>query len=186
MSEECCGPGESRKTGTVRRVDLHRPAATDACCAPREPGGPATKVPADEGDACCGSDPARTVLQRNGEDEEVRPAWWRDRALLPSVLSGVFLFVGYIFEWSGLDIPAVVLQSAALVAGAYTFVPGAVRRLLRGRLGVGLLMTIAAIGAVLLGHVGEAATLAFLFCSPKPLRTARWTARRRCCAPCFP
>ena len=51
----------------------------------------------------------------------------------------------------------------ALLAGACTFVPGAVRRLLRGRLGVGLLMMIAAIGAVLLGHVGEAATLAFLF-----------------------
>jgi cation-transporting ATPase G len=79
------------------------------------------------------------------------------------VLSGVFLLVGYIFKWSGLDILALALQSAALVAGAYTFVPGAVRRLLRGRLGVGLLMTIAAIGAVLLGHVGEAATLAFLF-----------------------
>tara|TARA_R110002020_G_scaffold3242_9_gene14737 strand:- start:1778 stop:3031 length:1254 start_codon:yes stop_codon:yes gene_type:complete len=75
----------------------------------------------------------------------------------------VFLLVGYIFKWSGLDILALALQSAALVAGAYTFVPGAVRRLLRGRLGVGLLMTIAAIGAVLLGHVGEAATLAFLF-----------------------
>ena len=30
-------------------------------------------------------------------------------------------------------------------------------------MGVGLLMTIAAIGAVLLGHVGEAAALAFLF-----------------------
>ena len=75
----------------------------------------------------------------------------------------MFLLVGYIFKWSGLDILALALQSAALVAGAYTFVPGAVRRLLRGRLGVGLLMTIAAIGAVLLGHVGEAATLAFLF-----------------------
>ena len=33
--------------------------------------------------------------------------------------------------------------------------------------GVGLLMTIAAIGAVLLGHVGEAATLAFLFSKSK-------------------
>jgi cation-transporting ATPase G len=83
--------------------------------------------------------------------------------LLPSALSGVFLGAGYVFEWTGLPVPAVVLQWVALLAGAYTFVPGAIRRLLRGRLGVGLLMMIAAIGAVLLGHVGEAATLAFLF-----------------------
>ncbi|WP_438354694.1 heavy metal translocating P-type ATPase [Microbacterium sp. CJ88] len=94
---------------------------------------------------------------------EVRPPWWRDIALLPSALSGVFLLAGYTFEWSGLPVPALVLQGAALIAGAYTFVPGAIRRLIRGRLGVGLLMTMAAIGAVLLGHVGEAATLAFLF-----------------------
>lgn len=93
----------------------------------------------------------------------MRPPWWRDSALLPSALSGVFLGAGYVFEWTGLPVPAVVLQWVALLAGAYTFVPGAIRRLLRGRLGVGLLMMIAAIGAVLLGHVGEAATLAFLF-----------------------
>jgi len=83
--------------------------------------------------------------------------------MLPSALSGVFLLVGYIFEWSGLSIPAMVFQAIALLAGAWTFVPGAVRRLFRGKLGVGLLMTIAAVGAVLLGHVGEAAALAFLF-----------------------
>ncbi len=84
-------------------------------------------------------------------------------ALLPSVLAGVFLVAGYALEWSGLHIPGLVLLWLALLAGAYTFVPGAIRRLLRGRLGVGLLMTIAAVGAVLLGHVGEAAALAFLF-----------------------
>ncbi|AVL96129.1 MULTISPECIES: heavy metal translocating P-type ATPase [Microbacterium] len=93
----------------------------------------------------------------------MRPPWWRDIALLPSALSGVFLLAGYAFEWTGLEIAALVLQWAALLAGAYTFVPGAIRRVIRGRLGVGLLMTIAAVGAVLLGHVGEAATLAFLF-----------------------
>lgn len=93
----------------------------------------------------------------------MRPPWWRDSALLPSVFSGVLLLTGYVFEWSALPVPALALQGMALLSGAYTFVPGAVRRLLRGRLGVGLLMMIAAIGAVLLGHVGEAATLAFLF-----------------------
>nr|WP_245529009.1 cation-translocating P-type ATPase [Beutenbergia cavernae] len=82
--------------------------------------------------------------------------------LLPAA-SGVLLGVGYVLEWTGSDAPALVAQGASLLAGAWTFVPGAVRRLARGRLGVGLLMTIAAVGAVALGHVGEAAALAFLF-----------------------
>lgn len=116
-----------------------------------------------EGDACCGPEPTTEVVGDHTEAPEVRPPWWRDPALLPSAVSGVFLLVGYGFEWSGLSFPAIVLHWVALVAGAYTFVPGALRRLARGRLGVGLLMTIAAVGAVLLGHVGEAAALAFLF-----------------------
>ncbi|MFA4840433.1 MAG: cation-translocating P-type ATPase [Agrococcus sp.] len=83
--------------------------------------------------------------------------------MLPSAIAGVLLLAGYVLEWTGVPVAATILQAIALIAGAYTFVPGAVRRLLRGRLGVGLLMTIAAVGAVLLGHVGEAAALAFLF-----------------------
>jgi len=51
----------------------------------------------------------------------------------------------------------------ALIAGGSTFIPATLRDLLRRRLSVGTLMTIAAIGAVALGEVGEAATLAFLF-----------------------
>ncbi|WP_084635220.1 heavy metal translocating P-type ATPase [Propionicicella superfundia] len=117
------------------------------------------------GDDCCGGAPSHRPAVEDDADEadEVRPPWWRDTAFLPSVVSGVFLLVGYGFEWSGQSVAAVVLHGIALVAGAYTFVPGTVRRLVRGRIGVGLLMTIAAIGAVLLGHVGEAAALAFLF-----------------------
>ena len=162
MSEECCGPDEPRKTRTVQRIELTRPHTVgDACCVP-EPVQTTVPQAHEEGDACCG--PALPSKDSTGDDEhEVRPPWWRDIALLPSALSGLFLSAGYALEWAGIEIPALVLQWAALLAGAYTFVPGAIRRLLRGRLGVGLLMTIAAIGAVLLGHVGEAATLAFLF-----------------------
>ena len=54
-------------------------------------------------------------------------------------------------------------MALGLATGAWTFVPDALRQLAKGRLGVGLLMTIAAAGAVALGHVGEAAALAFLF-----------------------
>lgn len=115
-------------------------------------------------DACCGPVIAAAgAVGHTDAEHEVRPSLWRDSALLPSVIAGVMLLVGYVLEWSGFPIPALVLQGVALLAGAYTFVPGALRRLARGRLGVGLLMTIAAIGAVALGHVGEAAVLAFLF-----------------------
>ncbi|WP_374058532.1 heavy metal translocating P-type ATPase [Microbacterium sp. KRD172] len=163
MSEECCGPDEPRKARTIQRVELKRPhAAGDSCCAPDTARECEALAPHDDGDACCGPAlPSRNSV--GGEESELRPAWWRDVALLPSTLSGLFLVAGYAFEWAGVGIPALVLQWAALLAGAYTFVPGAIRRVIRGGLGVGLLMTIAAIGAVLLGHVGEAATLAFLF-----------------------
>lgn len=143
MSEECCGTDEPRKTTPARRTESpHAPV---------------------EGDACCGPAVSTTEHGEDHEDNDVRPPWWRDVALLPAALSGVFLLIGFGFEWIGAGVSALVFQWVSLLAGAYTFAPGAVRRLLRGRLGVGLLMTIAAIGAVLLGHVGEAATLAFLF-----------------------
>lgn len=167
MSEECCVPDEARRGGTARRVELsERRSAEGSCCAPSVPAeltAYADGVVAEDEDACCGPGASSAVKSTASGESEVRPPWWRDSALLPSVFSGVLLLTGYVFEWSALPVPALVLQGVALLSGAYTFVPGAVRRLLRGRLGVGLLMMIAAIGAVLLGHVGEAATLAFLF-----------------------
>ncbi|MFZ4894826.1 heavy metal translocating P-type ATPase [Plantibacter sp. Mn2098] len=122
-----------------------------ACCTPEDPEtSPSGQNPAD---------PRSTDV-----DEHDAPApWWLDRALALPVLAGLLLAVGYGLEWTGFPVPATVVLAASLLAGAWTFVPGALRRLIRGRLGVGLLMTIAAAGAVLLGHVGEAAALAFLF-----------------------
>ncbi|MCM3553375.1 cadmium-translocating P-type ATPase [Micrococcus luteus] len=97
------------------------------------------------------------------EPEEHRP-WWRDAAILLPVLSGVAFIAGLVLEWSGAGLVATVVFWVGLVLGAWTFVPGALRGLFtRGRLGIGLLMTISAIGAVILGYVEEAAALAFLY-----------------------
>ena len=125
------------------------------CCGPDEP------VTPEPVDACCGPSEPR------GEEHEELTPWWRDRALALPVASGLLWVTGMVLEWTGLETAALVVFLLGLGAGAWTFVPGTIRRLFtatgRGRLGVGLLMTIAAIGAVLLGHVGEAAALAFLF-----------------------
>lgn len=126
---------------------------------------------------CCGPDEplARRTAPETGEADEKGAAaspeedsdepapFWRDGALLLPALAGVLLGAGYLLTLTGAEIAATVAHAASLLAGAATFVPGAVRRLLQGGLGVGLLMTIAAVGAVLLGRIGEAAALAFLF-----------------------
>ena len=158
MSRECCGEDEPQAKGDrpVRLLAVSRVAKPEV--SPRI----AMHAP---GDACCDPEPGLSPDVSRGDHgaKEARPSWWRDPGLLPSVVSGAFLIAGYGVEWAGQGVVALVLHAVALVAGAYTFAPGALRRLARGRLGVGLLMTIAAVGAVLLGHVGEAAALAFLF-----------------------
>ncbi|HEY0188016.1 MAG TPA: cation-translocating P-type ATPase [Cellulomonas sp.] len=116
---------------------------------------------------CCDHDEAPdpgTAPEAEAEDDhdDLAP-WWRDRALALPALSGLLLVAGWLTDRGGPAPVATVLLAGALAAGAWTFVPGALRRLARGRLGIGLLMTIAAAGAVALGHLAEAAALAFLF-----------------------
>ena len=110
-------------------------------------------------DACCGTDEPRAATDEQLEDEAATPLW-RVREIQLAALSGVLLLAAALTPAS---VAETVLFYASAVVGGATFVPGALRGLLKGRLGVGLLMTIAAVGALILGEVGEAATLAFLF-----------------------
>ncbi|MPZ53342.1 MAG: cadmium-translocating P-type ATPase [Acidimicrobiia bacterium] len=99
----------------------------------------------------------------HGHGDGHQGSWWQDRKLQIPLLSGLLLGAGLTASW--LDAPTVgsVLFWAALVAGGSQFAPEAIERLFKGRLGIGLLMTISAVGAVILGHVQEAAALAFLY-----------------------
>jgi cation-transporting ATPase G len=111
-------------------------------------------------DACCGPEEPRT----EGEDEHEPERLWEVSELRFAAVSGVFLLAALIAGWTGAPRPVeLTLDALALVIGAYTFVPSTLRRLVKGKIGVGTLMTIAAVGAVILGEVGEAAMLAFLF-----------------------
>lgn len=168
VSRACCGGDEPERgpAQAARHVDLGlQPAA---------PAGPADAADSDRHDGCGGAERAAGAVVEDccGDevdlhDPEPMTPWWQDAALRWSALSGVLLALGWVLEWAGGEgtggVTALVFV-ASLAAGAWTFVPGALRLLVvRRRLGVGLLMTIAAAGAVALGHLGEAAALAFLF-----------------------
>lgn len=118
-----------------------------------------------EGTSACGCS-CGTPKPLFNEPEEHGP-WWKDTELMFPITAGVFCITGFVLDHTVSPTAALVCYWVALIAGGWTFIPGSLQQLVTGkglsRMGVGLLMTIAAVGAVLLGHVGEAAALAFLF-----------------------
>ena len=106
-------------------------------------------------DDCC----APTVA----ESEEAAVRLIDLPALRAAAIAGVLLVVGFVAGRFGAEPVQVGSYVLALVVGGSTFVPEALRNLLRRRINIGTLMAVAAAGAVILGEVGEAASLAFLF-----------------------
>ena len=113
-------------------------------------------------DACGCSDDETTPGGEVGEEHEPERLWEVSELRFAAV-AGVMLLAGLVTGSMEQPTAKLVLNWAALLVGAWTFVPGTLRRLAKGKIGVGTLMTIAAVGAVLLGEVDEAAALAFLF-----------------------
>lgn len=115
----------------------------------------------------CGCSPSEGTASAETPEES---RWWRDRRVLIPLASGLLLGIGWVLEWTGaadqapLSTVTLAVFWASLLLGASQFVPGALRTLVvRRRLGIGLLMTISATGAVALGYIEEAAALAFLY-----------------------
>ncbi|PWK82161.1 Cd2+/Zn2+-exporting ATPase/cation-transporting ATPase G [Lentzea atacamensis] len=105
-------------------------------------------------DECCASQAAPAPEVDHGPQRI-----WQVRELQLAAVAAVLLTAGLLTP----DPVGAGLTLASAVAGAATFVPGAWRALRRRRVGVGTLMTIAAIGAVALGQFTEAAMLGVLF-----------------------
>lgn len=128
-------------------------------------------------DACCGHD--EPTVTEDGEEREPE-RFWQVTEIRAAAVAGVLLLAGLIVGWTGgPDVVKLGLEAAALAVAGYTFVPSTLKRLVKGKIGVGTLMTIAAVGAVLLGEVGEAAMLAFLFAISEGLEEYAVTRTRR-------
>ncbi|GAB3480802.1 heavy metal translocating P-type ATPase [Nocardiopsis coralliicola] len=111
-------------------------------------------------DACCGEEPRPA----GGAEEHEPETLWQVGEIRFAAVAALLLGAGYGAEWAGAaGLVGLGLKAGALAVAGWTFVPATLRGLARGRIGVGTLMTIAAVGAVLLGEVGEAAMLAVLY-----------------------
>ena len=127
-------------------------------------------------DDCCADDaPTRAEPGRSA----TMPPVWRIREFQLSAAVGLLVLAGYLTQWWFSPTVATGLFLLGAAIGGSTFVPGAVRSLTRGRIGVATLMTIALIGALLLGQFGEAATLAFLFSISEALEDYTISRTRR-------
>ncbi|MCD2191524.1 heavy metal translocating P-type ATPase [Actinomycetospora soli] len=127
-------------------------------------------------DVCCGpGDPAA----ENADDGPAR--LWHVRELQLSLAAAVVLGLAWLVHAVGgaPELLIVVTELVAAVIAASTFVPGALRNLRHGRIGVGTLMTIAAVGAVALGQITEAALLGILFSIAEGLEHYAVTRTRR-------
>ena len=128
-------------------------------------------------DACCADDGCTD----RDLDDDGPASFWAVGEGRRAAASGALLAGGLVAGALDATAAETVLFLVALAVGGSTFVPDTLRALARGKLGVGTLMTIAAIGAVILGELGEAASLAFLFSRATP-----WHEPAAACEPCWP
>ncbi|WP_418163416.1 HAD-IC family P-type ATPase [Rhodococcus opacus] len=131
-------------------------------------------------DACCGPAPTSNTDGAVAEPDHGPERWWQVRELQLAAAAAVLLGAGWLIGRSGADAVGTAVELLAAVVAGTTFVPGSLRNLLRHRrIGVGTLMTIAAIGAVALGQIPEAAMLGILFSIAEGLEHYAVTRTRR-------
>lgn len=100
-----------------------------------------------------------------GREIAAPPKLWRNPQVLASAASGILLLVGWLAAaGGGLEIASWVIYSAAILIGGYYFGREALEELFfERRIGIELLMSVAAVAALMLGQAAEAAMLVFLY-----------------------
>jgi Zn2+/Cd2+-exporting ATPase len=111
------------------------------------------------------SSPAESTCSCCGVDVfEEKEKSWKQRPLLIISVSAILFTVGvYLENFLKLSFPAEIIFLSVVVVSGYTIVKGALEGLLKFKFNMNLLITIAAVGAFLIGHGEEGAAVFFLF-----------------------
>jgi len=127
---------------------------------------------------CCSNQKSKPDTK--GSHAVTRYGLWQVSEIRAASLAGLLLLVAWVFQaMHGLEVVSLIVNLMALAVAAWTFVPSTLRKLRRLKIGVGALMTIAAVGALALGQVKEAALLCFLYAIAEGLEEYSITKTRR-------
>ncbi|YCM44641.1 heavy metal translocating P-type ATPase [Verrucomicrobiaceae bacterium 227] len=106
-------------------------------------------------------------LKARSEASDTAPAKEGISLKLVSVIaSGILTGIGLLIGWIIVPTPPILTEvvfSPAIVSGAWFIVPKAFRTLTQKRFDMNVLMTVAVIGAIIIGEWAEAAAVTFLF-----------------------
>lgn len=102
-------------------------------------------------------------VQKQGEQVTL-PPFWKNPKVLAAIVSGVFLLGGWLLSYVAPDWLPLSLYTLSILIGGYYFGREALEELFfERRIGIELLMSVAAIAAYALGQPAEAAMLVFLY-----------------------
>ena len=99
--------------------------------------------------------------------------------LIASAVSGVLLGLGLVLGWLALTTASIAVLVLSAIAGAWYVVPKGLRAVRDFALDINVLVTIAAIGGMVLGEWGEAAAVMFLFSLAELLESYSMARARR-------
>jgi len=107
-------------------------------------------------------------------EREVAKSWWQSHGrLVMGAWSGAFWAIGLALEWTmGERTMTSVLLALSAICGAWFVVPRAWASVRAGGTDMNVLMTLATVGAGIIGEWGEAASVMFLFAVAQFLETA--------------
>lgn len=101
-----------------------------------------------------------------------KPAWWTNRRTQTTVVSGILLAVATVMEWFGVHDDVIIpLYIVTAMIGGYHSAKSGFYGLRSLSFDMNFLMTVAVIGAAVIGEWGEGATVTFLFSFGNTLQT---------------